>query len=76
MHLGDLIQISISYTKELRKHFMKHFTRRFKQSESKRSAFTQLSPSNSITLNEIATPQVSLIENTRNFIDKTPSDFK
>jgi hypothetical protein len=74
MHLGDLIQISISYTKELRKHFMKHFTRRFKQNESKRSALNQLSPSISLTLNETTTPQVNLIEN--NFIEKKSKDSK
>jgi hypothetical protein len=74
MHLGDLIQISISYTKELRKHFMKHFTRRFKQNESKRSAFNQLSTSNSLTFNEITTPQVNLIE--YNFIEKKSKDSK
>jgi len=74
MHLGDLIRISISYTTELRKHFMKHFTRRFKQNESKRSALNQLSPSISLTLNETTTPQVNLIEN--NFIEKKSKDSK
>jgi hypothetical protein len=60
MHLGELVQITISYTRELRKHYMKTFTRRMKSSqcESKRNSQSQLSI-NGQTFNEVFPSQIS-----------------
>ena len=70
MHLGDLIQVSISYTKELRKHYMKHFTRRLKQTESKRNniIMNQLPTNTAFTFNEFN--NFKLNENKINYSDQ------